>query len=80
MAAKWADPQLTLTNEYGTKSFPSDAETYKYPKQGLNVGSPIYQTTAMQIGKIIPAQEEIPSVTDLIRNISLVIRDSPNNS
>lgn len=41
------------------QKFPVQPGEYKYPQHGLKIGSPIYMTTYMDVGRILPSQYEI---------------------
>ena len=47
-------------NALRAKKFPVPAGAYKYPEHGLNIGSPLYMTSYMDIGKLLPTSFEIP--------------------
>jgi len=72
VAAKWGkqegDEELdALTaakrkldqNAIVAKKFPVEPGQYKVPEQGLKVGTPLYMTTYMDIGRLLPSEFEI---------------------
>lgn len=47
-------------NSIVAKQFPVKPEEYNYPGQGLKVGTPLYMTTNMDIGRLKPSHYEVP--------------------
>lgn len=46
-------------NAIVAKKFPVQPGEYKYPENGLKVGNPLYMTTYMDIGRLLPSGYEI---------------------
>jgi hypothetical protein len=71
VAAKWGKNDEEALDELGAakkkldqnaivaKKFPVQPGEYKYPEPGLKVGSPLYMTTYMDIGRLLPSGYEI---------------------
>ena len=71
VAAKWGkkddDQEDALSaakrkldqNAIVAKKFPVQPGEYKYPTQGIKVGNPLYMTTYMDIGRLLPSAYEI---------------------
>ena len=43
------------------REFPTKAEEIKKPENALNVGNPLYETSAMAYGRQMPAAQDIPN-------------------
>jgi len=71
VAAKWGKQQEEALDEISAakkkldqnaivaKKFPVQPGQYKYPEHGLKVGNPLYMTTYMDIGRLLPSGYEI---------------------
>jgi len=71
VAAKWGKQEEEALDEISAakkkldqnaivaKKFPVQPGQYKYPEQGLKVGNPLYMTTYMDVGRLLPTGYEI---------------------
>ena len=48
-------------NEIEPKQFPAKQEDIKYPEHALKLGNPLYQTSSMTYGAILPSQTDMPT-------------------
>lgn len=46
-------------NAIVAKKFPVQPGEYKYPEHGLKIGNPLYMTTYMDVGRLLPSKFEI---------------------
>lgn len=71
VAKKWGKQQEEALDELSAakkqldknaivaKKFPVQPGEYKYPEHGLKVGNPLYMTTYMDVGRLMPSGYEI---------------------
>ena len=43
------------------RQFPSEAEKMKYPEHSMKVGNPLYATSSMNYGSVMPASQDQPT-------------------
>lgn len=56
-----AQKKLIRLPEHEARDFPAKAEDIKYPEKALKVGNPLFATSNMGYGSVIPNQTELPT-------------------